>query len=64
MNNCGYYTCYKGIQYCKKEKCETTARRCDWCKRRNGGIYPHQLPTVKIDSSEIEVIDRNGNLLS
>lgn len=64
MNKCGYYSCYKGMPRCNHKQMNIDPRECDYCKRENGGIYPSQLPTVKLeDIGDVEIIDKRGNKL-
>lgn len=38
-------------------------RRCDDCKKRCGGIYPSQIPKYNISDCNIDIIDKNGNII-
>lgn len=70
-NKCGYFSCYKGKPTCSHpEKGEwvthmgNVGNYCQRCKRTNNGLYPSQLPTVRFSEDKIDVVDKDGNILS
>ena len=72
MSKCGYYSCYGGNPTCKHPTYGTDRTKvykgymyygCDWCKYKNGGVWPSQLPKASQIGWEQDVVDRNGNVL-
>ena len=75
MSSCGYYSCFKRKPECKHptlgESYTQDLRRgganynpCDYCKRKYGGVYPSDIPKGSFDGCQIDVVDKQGNVLT
>ena len=76
MSSCGYYSCYKRKPKCSHPtKGEYNTNRlqeggggswhpCEMCKRGCGGIYPSQVAKADISDCEIDIVDKDGNVIS
>lgn len=66
--SCGYYSCFKRKPTCNHPtkghsytKClRSGSSMCKLCLVSNNYLYPSELPTEKIDSVDIDVLDTNG----
>lgn len=75
MSNCGYYKIFKRHITCTHpsdgesntrslNKSSAKYHICDMCRRRCGGIYPSELPTIDMRSEEIDIVDKYGRVLN